>query len=72
MKFDKHGNGNGLDDLYILPESDEEKVKIVFFLMENHRGFHYSRSDVKGQDWYGKTFIEVPFGESLRDAIKIL
>jgi hypothetical protein len=72
MRFDTHGNGNGLDDLYILPENEDEKVKVVFFLMENHRGFQYSRSNVKGQDWYGKTFIDIPFGESLREAIAAL
>ena len=72
MKFDTHGNGNGLDDLYILPENMEEKVKVVYFLMGKHWNFYYSQSNVEGNEWYGKTFIDVPFGESLKKEIEYL
>lgn len=72
MKFDKHGNGNGYDDLYILPETEEEANKIVEFLEANNLNFYWTRADVKGNDWYGNTFIEVPFCESWKENIEKL
>ena len=35
METDTHGNGNGLNDLYILPESNEEESKIIEYLEKN-------------------------------------
>lgn len=69
MKFDKHGNGNGMDDLYVLPESKAERDAIILFLHSIGRSFSMKHSTVDGQDWYGKTFIEIHFGEHLQTAI---
>lgn len=64
-QFDTHGNGNGLNDLYILPADELEATAIARFLTERGRSFTWSYANVRGHDWYGKRFIEVPFGESL-------
>jgi hypothetical protein len=71
MKFEQHGNGNGLDDLYVLPESDEWG-KVIDYLDANGIRFTRSFSDVQGQDWYGKQFIEIPFRCDLREALEAL
>lgn len=55
MKFDKHGNGKGLDDLYILPETVAESQKIQKYLEDNNI--------------FGKTFFLAVFAESHKDAI---
>jgi hypothetical protein len=65
MKTATHGNGRGLDDLYILPDSPEEARKITDYVRSINCSYSWSVSDVKGQDWYGKAFIEIPFGEPL-------
>lgn len=70
MQTNKHGNGNGLDDLYILPDSPQEGERIVSYLRKVGHSFSWSYSDVEGQSWHGKRFIEIPFGESLLDAIR--
>lgn len=69
MKFDTHGNGNGLDDLYILPETFTEFQKIQKYLQENKISFVKTYSDVKGHDWFGKTFFLAAFAESHKDTI---
>lgn len=69
-QFSTHGNGKGLNDLYILPSSPEEADKIINFLKQSDRSFQWSVANVKGHDWYGKRFIEVPFGESLQSQIE--
>jgi len=70
MKFDKHGNGHGLDDLYCLPETEKEKNLLVSWLRAKERGFTISWANVEGHEWYGKSFIEIPFGENLRTEIE--
>ncbi len=72
MKFDKHGNGNGLDDLYVLPETDKERDKIIAYLKSINHSYEWSFSNVEGQDWYGKRFLDIPFGECLREEIATL
>jgi uncharacterized protein YlxP (DUF503 family) len=69
MKYNKHGNGNGLDDLYCLPETKQESERLIAFLKEINHSYQISFSNVEGQDWYRKAFIEIPFGESLKDQI---
>jgi len=66
MKFDKHGNGNGYDDLYILPENDEENKAVISFLTKGKFYFERSFSNIPGNDWFGKSFIDVPFCEYLK------
>lgn len=52
-------------DLYILPETQEERAEIIRQLTELRRSFTSELSNVEGQSWYGKLFIEVPFGSGL-------
>lgn len=70
MQYDKHGNGKGFDDLYILPETEEEKNRVVEYLKRNNLNFSWRVSNVKGNDWYRKRFIDVPFCESWRKDIE--
>lgn len=72
MKFNTHGNGNGLNDLYVLPESKDEEKAIINHLNKIGRGYRFSFSDVMGQSWYGQTFIEITFGESLQKELESL
>ncbi len=71
MKTTTHGNGNGLNDLYILPDNQHESDRITRYLKERGQRFSWSYSDVEGQDWYGKAFIEIAFGESLLPEIEL-
>lgn len=70
MKTHTHGNGHGLDDLYILPDNDNEAKRITDYLAARGIGFDWSLSDVEGQDWFGKRFIEIPFGEGYLGVIQ--
>lgn len=69
-EFSSHGNGKGLNDLYILPSSPEEGQKIEQYLKSIDHMFEWSNANVKGHAWYGKRFIEIPFGESLQPEIE--
>ncbi len=62
--------GHGLGDLYILPNSPEEANKIKEFLKSKNKDFKWSRADVEGHKWYGKNFIEIPFGMGLEPEIR--
>lgn len=62
MKTHTNGNGRGLDDLYILPDNSAERDRIEQYLKSRNIGYQWSYSDVDGQDWYGKHFLEIPFG----------
>lgn len=57
-------------DLYILPENQEEEKVVVEFLKERGWKFEQQTSDVRGQDWYGKRFINIPFGKNLLPEIQ--
>ena len=70
MKFDQHGNGCGLDDLYVLPEDKKERLRIAEYLKGKGVHFEYNYSNIKGQDWYGKIFIIIPFGENMRSEME--
>lgn len=63
MKTHTHGNGNGLDDLYILPDNHGEQRVITRWLLDHGIRYQWSYSNVEGQDWHGSHFIEIPFGE---------
>ena len=54
--------GHGMGDLYILPNSPEEAQKIIKFVQDCGRASTWSTANVEGHKWYGKRFIEVPFG----------
>ena len=70
MQHSTHGNGKGLDDLYLLPETDQEKDQIKQFLDATNLNYYTSYSNVKGHGWYGKRFFEIPFSESLLPQIE--
>lgn len=70
MKTTTHGNGNGLDDLYILPDNEQERQRIADYLKSIGIRYEWSFSDVEGQDWHGKHFFELPFGEGLLGVIQ--
>lgn len=75
MQFENHGNGHGMNDLYVLPECTREFDALVQVIRElrDKVGFFlaaWERSDIAGQDWYGKTFLEIPFGQGFKDAIE--
>lgn len=69
MKYDKHGNGNGYDDLYILPENNKEQGKVISFLQTHSLNYSWCYSNVEGNPWHGKNFIEVPFCECWKEAL---
>ena len=54
--------GHGMGDLYILPNSPEEAQKIIKFVEDSGRTYTWSMANVEGHKWFGKRFIEVPFG----------
>lgn len=66
MQYDRHET-----DLYILPETIEERKKIKDIL-EHKLGIYswvWAKSDVEGQSWNGKMFIDIPFGIDLKEEI---
>lgn len=73
MQTETHGNNNGLNDLHILPDNEDERNKIQKYLTDNKFGWDRVFSDVKGQAWYGKWFFQVFFAEKaekdIRDAV---
>lgn len=70
MKIETHGNNHRLNDLYIMPETYAERIKIVNYLIDNRISYTWSYANIKGHEWYGKKFIEIPFGESYKDDIQ--
>lgn len=72
MQFHTHGNGKGMNDLYILPENDYEVLKLRDWLALDKARYmsKISFSDVKGQPWFGRAFIEIPFGEPMKEEIQ--
>lgn len=69
MEFSTHGNGNNLDDLYILPDNARERRFISDYLHGLNLRWSLRYSDVPGQYWFGKRFFDIPFGEHLIDGI---
>jgi len=67
MQFDKHET-----DLYVLPDSKDEQIKIEQFLKSTKWGWHYSFADVIGNSWFNRSFIEIPFGIELKEKISSL
>ena len=65
MKFTTYAT-----DLQILPESDEEIQQLVQYCVDNNLAFNRHYSNVKGQDWHSKAFIEIPFRSDLLEEIK--
>ncbi len=69
MRTATHGNRRGLDDLYILPETEQEAQAIQDWLNDKGRSWTFSQSDIPGQDWQSKWFFDIPFGEPLLDEL---
>lgn len=72
MICDSHGNGNGLNDLHILPETQSEHELIKQFAKDNGLMLSRSFGNVEGHIWYGKTFYEIPFGQGYMDQLLAL
>lgn len=70
MQTSKHGNGNGLGDLYILPETYDEYRQIADWMNARGERWTLDVSDVPGQEWHGKSFFTIHFGESLLPALE--
>jgi len=66
MQYDRHET-----DLYILPETIEERKKIKDILETKFSNWFWiwQFSDVEGQAWHGKQFIDVAFGIDLKEEI---
>ena len=47
-------------DLYVL-----YKKEIADFLKSINKGYVICMSNVEGQDWFGKSFIDMPFGRDM-------
>jgi len=56
-------------DLYILPQTQREQHNLQNYLQTKKINYEWSYSDVKGQSWYGKIFVEIPFGIDLKNDI---
>lgn len=69
MLFNSHGNGNGLNDLHVLPEDEDERKAIRDWLDLNEVYYTSSLANVEGHEWYGGIFIEIPFRSDLREAL---
>lgn len=67
MKIDSHET-----DLYVLPESDKEQIAIIKYLTFSNIYWKYSFSNVKGQSWQGKCFIEIPFRIDLKESLQTI
>lgn len=65
MKFNTHET-----DLYILPETQKERHNLQSFMKTCKYSYKWSFSDVQGQSWYGKQFMEIPFGIDLKSKIE--
>jgi len=64
MQFDNHET-----DLYILPETQKERHNLQSFCETKKISFQWSYSNIKGQNWEGKQFLEIPFGVCFKDEI---
>ena len=53
------------------PDADEVR-KIIAFAKSKKIKVQTTRSTVKGQDWYGKMFFDIPFGVSHRAELEAL
>jgi hypothetical protein len=70
MQFDTHGNGHGLNDLYVLPENQAESDAAISYLRDHDICYTWDISDNEGQTWCGERFLSIPFGEPHREAIE--
>jgi len=54
-----------------LPETQEERKKLKHILDSKFLTWcwTWAKSDVEGQNWKGKMFIEIPFGIDLKEEI---
>ena len=68
MKFDTHET-----DIYILPETQRERHILQVYkdnLKQNKNITSFWQfSNVKGQNWEGKQFLEIPFCKHLKNEI---
>lgn len=72
MKFATHGNGKGLDDLYIMPESglEREALRHVIGTMKKNGYIIDTFTGSKGSDFAGILCYDVPMGEWMQESIE--
>ena len=64
MQFSTHET-----DLYILPETQKERHNLQSLCKTKKWSYCWQYSDVQEQNWYGKQFLEIPFGIDLKEEI---
>ena len=65
MQFSMHET-----DLYILPETTRETNNLQSYCKTKKLAYMWQYSDVSGQAWHGKQFLEIPFRSDLLKEIK--
>ena len=67
--------GSYYSDLYVLPDNDHQLDEIIGFAkQEGCTSVLRTYSDVEGQPWYGKQFVEIAFAypEYYEERVKTL
>lgn len=66
MQISKHET-----DILLLPETKQETNQLKEFVKKcGYKSHSWQLSNVKGQSWYGKLFLEIPFGIDLLEKVK--
>jgi len=52
---------NHCSDLYVLPTDEDQRKDIRKFAEDEGWSIQNSYSNVEGNPWYGKWFVEIPF-----------
>lgn len=65
MKYGTHET-----DLHVLPETQKERNNLQSYMETKKIGYCWQYSNVKGQDWYGKQFMDIPFRSDLKEDLQ--
>lgn len=65
MKFDTHET-----DLYVLPETTRERHNLQSYCETKKLAYKWSYSNIEGNSWYGKQFIDISFCSHLKNEIE--
>jgi len=69
MKLSSHGNGNGLNDLYIGFENEREKSVVCDYLRKRKIFFKFFNPNEKS-DFAGYRCIEIPFRQDIASELE--